>query len=55
MVDLVKHLATLSLGAIALIAAFLQSLVELGDNKLILKFVVICFLTCIIIAVNTSV
>lgn len=41
-IDLLKHLTTLSLGAIAVIASFLQKLVEL--EKANFSFIISCFL-----------
>lgn len=54
-VDLIKHLTTLSLGALALIAVFLQSLIELGNNNIELIVVVSSFLICIVTSVISCV
>ena len=49
--DMLKHLATLSIGAIALIAGFLASLVKLGDNGNLLIVITASFFVCIIASV----
>ena len=47
-IDYFKHLATMSAGAIALIAAFLRSLIELGSHTGLLSFAASAFFICII-------
>ena len=46
--DLLKHFATLSLAAIVLIAGFLDSLVKVGNNFLIIFAITTSFFICII-------
>ena len=46
--DLLKHFATLSLAAIALIAGFLDSLVKAGNNFLTIFAITTSFFICII-------
>ena len=47
-IDLYKYTTTLSSGAIALIAAFLRSLIELPGHEISLKYAAYGFFSCII-------
>ena len=54
-IDLFKHLATLSAGAIALVAGFLRSLIEFDDHATTLVVIVVSFSLCILGSVIASV
>jgi len=53
-IDLLKHLATLSLGAIALIASFLQALTKLEGAAGLLVSIVGAFFLCIVASVISA-
>ena len=54
-IDLFKHLATLSAGAIALVAGFLRSLIEFDDHATTLVVIVVSFFLCILGSVIASI
>ena len=54
-IDLFKHLATLSAGAIALVAGFLRSLIEFDDHATTLVVIVVSFSLCILGSVIASI
>jgi hypothetical protein len=54
-IDLYKHLTTLSLAAIAVIASFLQRLIELKDAQGLVALSAISFFSSVIFAVITCV
>ena len=53
-IDLLKHLATLSLGAIALIASFLQALTKLEGAESLLVSIVGAFFLCIVTSIISA-
>ena len=53
-IDLLKHLGSLSAGAIALVAAFLRSLVEFDGHTTTLAVIVVSFFICILGSVTVS-
>ncbi len=53
-IDLLKHLATLSLGAIALIGSFLQSLTKLTGASDFLGLIVLAYFLCILSSIIST-
>ena len=54
-IGLFKHLASLSAGAIALVAAFLRSLIEFDGQTITIAVVVVSFFCCIVGSVFISI